>query len=300
MKFRVISDLHIDVNHKYPFELKDDDANENIITLVAGDVSGDPELDYKWLTENTNYHGFVISGNHIVYNNHSKTIQDLQQMERDLFSKSDRWVYLEKDYKVFDDDKVIIFGATLWTDYEIGPSKEWNMCKVIRGMNDFRFGFVRLEDGSLDNLMPDWCIKEHQKTLEKLDEICKQYPDYSIIVVTHHCPGIKSISHRYWGNDCNAAYCSDLSEFIKNHNNIKVWCCGHVHHVHTYNVEQCKVLCNPHGYVPYAENNGWNQNILNFELENGEVKMLYNPEEDAKKAFDEKTFKKLPFIDNNF
>lgn len=270
MKFRVISDLHVDVNRHYPFELKDD--MDNVITLVAGDVSGDPEIDYDWLHKNTNYHGFVISGNHIVYNFKDKTIQDLQQEERDLFSKSDRWQYLEKDYKVFDDEKIIVFGATLWTDYLYNGPEQANMWDAKYNLNDFRYGQLDV-NGKKVGLYPKWCKDEHIKTLEKLDKVCKDYPDYSIVVLTHHCPSGKSVTARYWGSKVNAAFVSDLSEFILNHPNIKAWACGHVHHRHDYIIGNCHVFANPYGYAYYGENNGWNQNTMNFELKDGNIIM---------------------------
>lgn len=263
--FRIISDLHVDVNKNYPFELKD---NDDAITLVAGDVSGDPEIDYKWLHENTNYHGLVVSGNHIVYNFRNKTIQELQQEERDLFAKSDRWQYLEKDYKVFEDDKVIVFGATLWTDYSYNGDENANMWEAKYHLNDFRFGSVDV-NGEKVGLYPMWCKKEHLETLKKLDEVCQKYPDYSIVVLSHHCPNEKSIHQKYWGSKCNAAYVSDLSEFILNHPNIKAWVCGHVHNPHEYTIGQCHVMANPRGYVYYGENKDWDRNTMNFSIIDG-------------------------------
>ena len=270
MKFRIISDLHVDVNEKYPFELKNDDImKENIITLVAGDVSGDPEIDKKWLLKNTNYHGYVISGNHIVYNYKNKTIQKLQQEEKDLF-KDTQWCYLEKDYDIIEEEKIIIFGATLWTDYEIGfPNYKMNMWNAKLAMNDFRFGRCKNESGEEVNLYPDWCRKEHFKTLEILNDVCVKYPDYAIIVLTHHCPSIKSVSSRYWGSDCNGAYVSNLEGFIIDHPNIKVWVCGHVHHPHQYEIGDCHILSNPRGYEHYGETNGWNPDTMNFEIKDG-------------------------------
>lgn len=271
MKFRVISDLHVDVNKSYPFTLKDD-VND-IITLVAGDVSGDPELDYKWLHENTNLHGFVISGNHIVYNFKDKTIQELQQEEKDLFSKSDRWQYLEKDYKIFEDEKIIIFGATLWTDYLYQGPENINMWEAKNYLNDFRYGQVDVK-GEKVPLYPKWCKDEHIETLKKLDEVCKKYPDYSIIVLTHNCPDGKSIAARYIGSRANAAYVSNLDDFIIEHPNIKVWICGHVHHRHSYTIGECDVFSNPYGYVRYGEDNGWNKDTFLFEMNDGLVKLL--------------------------
>lgn len=281
MKFRVISDLHVDVNEKYPFELMDNyDHDKNVITLVAGDVSGDPQIDYRWLHENTNYKGFLVSGNHIVYNDKDKTIQDLQQEERDLFAKSDRWQYMEKDYKVFDNEKIVIFGATLWTDFEL-TSKDptWGMLMAKQSMNDFRWGLMKDENGVVAGLRPQWCLEEHKKTLETLDNVCKEYPDYSIVVLTHHCPSAYSIPQEYshYGNNC--AYASHLEEFITNHPNIKAWVCGHVHQPHKYNIGQCQVFSNPMGYIHYHENKNWDRNTMNFGIHEGIVTGYWVKEE---------------------
>ena len=37
-KFRVLSDLHMDINEKYPFSLN----NSDVFTVIAGDTSGLP------------------------------------------------------------------------------------------------------------------------------------------------------------------------------------------------------------------------------------------------------------------
>lgn len=278
MKFRVISDLHVDVNEKYPFELIDND--KSVITLVAGDVSGDPEIDYKWLHENTNYSGIMVPGNHIVYNYKELPIQELQQQERDLFAKSNRWTYLEKDYKVYDDEKVVIFGATLWTDYETDAiDANWGMIISKQVMNDFRFGLMKNENNEVVGLTPKWCLEEHKKTLEALDKVCKEYPDYSIVVLTHHCPSKKSIHHRFLSMGTNSAYVSDLTDFILNHPNIKAWVCGHVHHPHKYNIGQCQVFSNPRGYVMFEENTDWDRNTMNFGIHDGVVTGYWVKEE---------------------
>ena len=269
MKFRVISDLHIDVNHRHPFQLKEMD--NDITTLVAGDVSGDPSLDYEWLQNNTNLKGYVVSGNHIVYNDKDKTVPELQDLEKELFSKSNRWQYLEKDYKILEDEKIIIFGATLWTDYLYNGDEVFNMWSAKLGLNDFRFGMVENADGERVELFPKWCKDEHIKTLEKLDKVCKDYPDYSVIVLTHHCPTGKSVMPQYVNAKTNAAFVSDLTKFIEDHKNIKAWICGHVHTPHSYDVGNCTVIANPMGYTHYGENTGWDMDTMNFELKDGKV-----------------------------
>ena len=274
MKFRVISDLHVDVNYKYPLTLNE--TSKDVATLIAGDISGSPDMDLLWLSENTNYHGYMVSGNHIVYNNLKKTIEDLQDMEREYF-KNSSWKYLEKEYVVLEDEKIVIFGATLWTDYEVGFFNHTiNMIKAKVFMNDFMLGKCKDENGEEVKLYPQWCREEHFKTLEILDKICNKYKDYSIIVLTHHCPSTKSISYRYSSSEANGAYVSNLDNFIIEHPNIKVWVCGHVHHRHSYNIGQCTILSNPRGYVKYGEDNGWTPDEFNFELKDGEVIMENN------------------------
>ena len=49
----------------------------------------------------------------------------------------------------------------------------------------------------------------------------------------------------------NGAYSSDLSEFILNHPQIKVWTHGHTHHTFDYMIGSTRIVCNPRGYVGY-------------------------------------------------
>ena len=97
-------------------------------------------------------------------------------------------------------------------------------------------------------------INEFNNSLKYIEEICDQYPQYKIVVVTHHCPSIKCISSHYRAGDCNQAYASDLESFIKNHNNIVCWVCGHSHNSCDFKIDGCRVIMNCRGYVMYGEN----------------------------------------------
>ena len=52
----------------------------------------------------------------------------------------------------------------------------------------------------------------------------------------------------------NGAYSSDLSEFIMDHPQIKLWTHGHTHDKFDYLVGNTRVVCNPRGYVGYEVN----------------------------------------------
>jgi hypothetical protein len=49
----------------------------------------------------------------------------------------------------------------------------------------------------------------------------------------------------------NGAYSSDLSEFILDHPQIKLWTHGHTHDVFDYMIGDTRILCNPRGYILY-------------------------------------------------
>jgi hypothetical protein len=64
----------------------------------------------------------------------------------------------------------------------------------------------------------------------------------------------------------NGAYSSDLSEFILDHPQIKMWTHGHMHDTFDYLVGSTRVVCNPRGYVKYEQRaDEFNPNII-FEV----------------------------------
>jgi len=49
----------------------------------------------------------------------------------------------------------------------------------------------------------------------------------------------------------NGAYSSDLSEFILDRPQIKLWTHGHTHHEFDYMIGGTRIVCNPRGYINY-------------------------------------------------
>jgi hypothetical protein len=46
----------------------------------------------------------------------------------------------------------------------------------------------------------------------------------------------------------NGGYSSDLSEFIMDHPQIKLWTHGHTHEEFDYMIGSTRIVCNPRGY----------------------------------------------------
>ena len=86
------------------------------------------------------------------------------------------------------------------------------------------------------------------------------------VVVGHHSPSTQSIHPRYKDDTLmNGGYSSDLSEFILDHPQIKVWTHGHMHDKFDYMIGSTRIICNPRGYINYEES------AYNFKLEYFEV-----------------------------
>ena len=51
----------------------------------------------------------------------------------------------------------------------------------------------------------------------------------------------------------NGGFASNLSEFIMDRPQIKVWQHGHMHNVSDYMMGETRVVCNPRGYIKYEQ-----------------------------------------------
>jgi len=260
MKFRIISDLHIDINHKIPLEYDDD-----VFTVVCGDISGYAEDSIQWIAQNVR-NGVFVSGNHIAYSGQYTIEESQRELER-VFPLDEPVSYLNDSYKIVDD--VVFVGGTLWTDFLLGYGvnhREGGISKYRLGaklmaalcMNDYR---QKLSAEKF--LTPDDTEFMHYHTAECIVDVCEKFPDKKIVVVTHHAPSNQSLDSRYVDNALNPCYASDMDNFILHNPNIKLWCHGHIHQSKDYKIGGTRVICNPRGYEAMGEiNPTWNRDLI--------------------------------------
>jgi Icc-related predicted phosphoesterase len=179
---------------------------------------------------------------------------------------------------------VTFIGGTLWTD--MNKNDSLTLWHTGQRMNDFRLikngnrvthhknvvYAKNPEDGSSlrdanNELVIDrvdhyekasrWSaedsLEDHKKMLDYIrivaEDKTKQY-----VVVTHHAPTPISIAECYKHDTLmNGAFASDLSEFIMDRPQIKLWTHGHMHNVSDYMVGDTRVVCNPRGYIKYEQ-----------------------------------------------
>jgi Icc-related predicted phosphoesterase len=96
-------------------------------------------------------------------------------------------------------------------------------------------------------------VEDHKKMMDYI-KIATENKTKQYVVVTHHAPSPISIAECYRHDTLmNGAFASDLSEFILNRPQIKLWTHGHMHNVSDYMIGDTRVVCNPRGYIGHEQ-----------------------------------------------
>jgi len=201
---------------------------------------------------------FMVMGNHEHY--HGRFDKTYSQL-KDLLPA--HVTLLEKE--CFEYQGVLFLGGTLWTDLNRGdPITVWTIRQM---MNDYKVVQHHYAERNLyHKLTPDVTVNEHRKTLQYFKFMLEERRDMPVVVITHMSPSFMSVNEKYkHETTSNGGYASELSEFILDHPNIKVWVHGHMHDPVDYQIGETRVLANPRGYVPYEERNGFNPDLY-FEV----------------------------------
>ena len=271
MKLRILSDLHLDINDNVPFSL----ANKDVFTIICGDIYGNPRQTIEWINNNIKQ-GVFIEGNHIGYDS-EHSIQYIENFLCKHFPATAQITYLKDTHKIVDD--IVFVGGILWTDFELyGP--EWKSLYKLYAtqlMNDFKYNYVNMEYSAqeteqnfrelLENLQirqlhPSDTEQMFKHTLKNIKNACERFPDKKIVVVTHHAPSTKSVSDIYLTDKTTPAFANNLEQFILDYPNIKLWCHGHIHSASDYRIGNCRIICNPRGYVKLGEHSGFIDNLI--------------------------------------
>ena len=267
MKIAVASDIHLEFG---PIELKNTDNAD--VLILSGDICVAKDLnafrDGGERSERIHafFQGCCSEFKHVMYvvGNHEhyhgdfiKTIPKLKEHLGYLFNLH----ILDKESVMVDD--ILFVGGTLWTD--MNKSDDITLMHMKGMMNDFRLvknstreTYFRDTEGNSHShaprFTPEDAVDDHKEMLEYLKIMVSGKTDKKIVVVGHHAPSKMSTHPRYIGEDImNGGYSSDLSEFILDHPQIKLWTHGHTHEDFDYLIGSTRVLCNPRGYIDYED-----------------------------------------------
>ena len=263
MKIAVCSDIHLEFG---PIELNNTD-NANVL-ILSGDIcvakdlphsdskKGDISRKFFRMCALRFPHVLYVMGNHEHYHGDFATSGKIIKEELAQYANVH---LLDQETKVIDD--VTFIGGTLWTD--MNKEDGITLMHMKSMMNDFRMvensarkthykdtlgnSHVRIA-----RFTPDDAVEDHKKMLEYIKIMVEGKHDQKFVVVGHHAPSKASTHPRYINETImNGGYSSDLSEFILDHPQIKLWTHGHTHENFDYLIGSTRIFCNPRGYINY-------------------------------------------------
>lgn len=188
-------------------------------------------------------HVVVVAGNHEFY--HGRWVGSIDTLRAE-YGAYPNVHYLESDIVTI--DGVTFVGGTLWTNLNRGDPMTIHAIRDM--MNDYRM--IRHDGLEFTKLRPVHTLSRHRDTLDYFKTVIDERKDSSIVVVSHMAPCELSVNPQYKHEYLmNGAYYSDLSEFIIDRPQIKLWLHGHMHNSSDYTIGNTRVVCNPRGYVGF-------------------------------------------------
>ena len=248
MKFKLISDLHLEFYNKYRggmieekegWEPKPLQEDMDTVLLLAGDIHVGKKAK-PWIEKMCKrfYKVVYILGNHEFYNQeYYKTVDFWKKTEM-----PENFAFLENDTCVI--ENVRIFGATLWTDV-IDPFNIWHGRQMMTDYQIIKINHMR--GGQYRKLNVRDTNNFHIKTARKLQQWLQIPWEGKTIVMTHHLPHPLCVAERFKGNNLNDFFMTNLEHIIERFD-IDVWCHGHTHDNVDVTVHGTRILCNPMGY----------------------------------------------------
>lgn len=263
MKINLVSDLHIN--------FEDLNLPGGDVLILSGDIM---EAGHLRLADNTKkdtfiadrYRRFVneeltkynkvfyVAGNHEHY--HNSYDDTHERIKRELPAHVSM---LESESEFY--EGVHFFGGTFWTDCNKGDPI--TLQTLRQNMADYRL--IKFKDSIqiktaygdsywTSQFTPAYTKGIFHKTVETLKQFLKDKENERVVVISHHAPTPWSCDPFYKDEyHMNGGYFSNLSDFIMDHPQIKVWTHGHTHQRCDYMMGDTRVLCNARGYAGYED-----------------------------------------------
>ncbi len=232
MKIQILSDLHIEFED---LVLENNDAD---LVILAGDIHI-KEKGIHWAKENIKDKPVLyVLGNHEFYGKaYPKHINSMKKE-----AEGSNVQVLEQD--VVNIGGVNFLGTTLWTNFELhgDPRIAGYECQQV--MTDYKKIKVSPKYSKLRSID---VADIHRKSRIWLETELEKLQGETVVVITHHGPSVRSLPDYQRSEMISAAYVSDLENLIKDYSP-NYWVHGHLHNSSDYEIEGCRVICNPRGY----------------------------------------------------
>lgn len=285
--------IHSDLHTEYLInELYDKNASINCMAIP----NNLKELDYLILAGDIgNLSSIILYLEHIFnINNDIQVIYILGNHEYDggifeyveneyrqtLIQQFPNLIFLEKEYFIDNKNKMFFFGATLWSNYQLGKNKEESMLLA----NDMFLEIYSIQkhiqsnkkqkihdfnsNETLKNMTAKQSASEFDKTIVKIKKALKQceqtipdFHNYKKIMISHFLPLKETLHPRYNDFIYSAYWCSHIPKIV---NLFDIWIYGHSHHNINLQYNNTLVISNQLGY--------YNKHLKKYESEHGYVR----------------------------
>ncbi|MDB5816406.1 MAG: metallophosphoesterase [Rhizobacter sp.] len=265
MRIQLISDLHLETNLDFQFEL----APDADVLILGGDIGSyqkgsrlqRPTFGLERFSPNKQGGKWPVvmflPGNH-EYDDleFDEADRAMRQVCEDLGI-----VWLEKEVVVIGTTRFV--GTTLWTDYSALELPTLSLAKQLLAREKaFRAAnfYLRRNTSRIDGepLLAEDMRRIGLECQAWLQQALATPFDGTTVVVTHFAPSLKSADPRYGLTPGTAGFCNSIDEMFVD---ADVWMHGHLHCANDYVVEtptpagirRCRVVANPLGYESKGE-----------------------------------------------
>lgn len=274
MKLLILSDLHSD---SYPFEISS--SLDYDVAIFAGDILEPGRNVAKWIRNpmrvGPNKPAIQIAGNHEFY----ETIMGNELKLMRANAKQHDVHFLDCDEVVI--DRVRFLGCTLWTDFKLRidyqgfpgepvrmlSDRGRGMAEALKYTEDYRSIRYQSPGGMVSEvvlrLIPMDTLSIHRRHRSWLRRKLAEPFNGRTVVITHHAPHRNSLAARFAEDWASTAFVNEmLPEFFERP---VLWAHGHTHDSFDYSVGNCRVVCNPRGYMNWhgePENRVFNPGLV--------------------------------------
>jgi hypothetical protein len=105
-------------------------------------------------------------------------------------------------------------------------------------------------------------IDRFNKSVEYIEKILNKFKNKTCVLITHFVPSTLGVSDKYKTSPSTPFFASNLDYLFLDHDNLKLCVFGHTHTPFDFNINKCRCICNPRGYLEYGEGNNFNPNLM--------------------------------------
>lgn len=241
MKIHILSDLHLEFGK---LKLPEVDAD---VTVLAGDI-GVGLQGIEWALAAFDRPVIYVMGNHEFYG--QRVMKELWKDAREKVKGTHVHLLENESIEI---GGVRFLGTTLWTDFALfgGGHRVLAMVDAL-ALSDFTSITTALQPGAGYNLRkakrltPQDTLNLHKASRAWLDQELDRPFSGKTVVVTHHAPDWGSLAARWTYDPISPCFVSNLTGLVER---ADLWIHGHTHDGFDYQMERCRVVCNPRGYV---------------------------------------------------